>query len=184
MNRTERTRVAAAAGLALAACLATGAALAGDRDARYAYARVVSAEPIRRYVTVEEPVRECWEDVEYYTVRHPTPGAGVSTLVGAIVGGVVGHQFGSGSGKDAATVAGTIIGAAAGSSASMRRHGNVTEEVARPVRRCETTIRQREEERIDGYRVVYEYHGQKYATRMPYDPGRRLRVRVDVRPAR
>ncbi len=40
-----------------------------------------------------------------------------------------------------------------------------------------------EEERIDGYDVVYRYRGQKYATRLPYDPGRELRVRVDVRPA-
>jgi uncharacterized protein YcfJ len=44
-------------------------------------------------------------------------------------------------------------------------------------------MRESREERIDGYRVVYQFQGQKYATRMPYDPGRELRVRVDVRPA-
>lgn len=159
---------------------APGHALADSSRARYDYARVISAEPIRRYVTVKTPVRECWEDVEYYTVERPAPGTGARTLVGAIVGGVVGHQFGSGSGNDAATVAGALIGAGIGNNAG--RRGYSSEEYSRPVQRCNTTVRESREERIDGYRVLYQYKGQKYETRMPYDPGRELRVRVDVRP--
>jgi len=31
--------------------------------------------------------------------------------------------------------------------------------------------------------VMYCYHGQKYMTEMPYDPGRKIRIRVDIRPA-
>ncbi len=54
---------------------------------------------------------------------------------------------------------------------------------SRPVRRCNTNYTSHQEERIDGYNVLYRYQGQKYATRMPYDPGKRLRIRVDVRPA-
>ena len=38
-------------------------------------------------------------------------------------------------------------------------------------------------ERIEGYDVTYEYAGREYVTRMPYDPGERIRVRVDVTPA-
>jgi uncharacterized protein YcfJ len=112
-------------------------------------------------------------------------GSGASTLVGAIIGGVVGHQFGSGRGNDAATVAGTVIGAAIGNDAAKRRYGASyrTVEYSRPVERCETRMTSHREERIDGYRVVYKYHGQKYETRMPYDPGREIRVRVDIRPA-
>jgi len=153
--------------------------------AQYDYARVISAEPIIRYVTVTTPVRECWQDTEYYTVDRPVPGGGASTLVGAIVGGVIGHQIGSGRGNDAATVAGTIIGAAIGNDSARRRYGAAysSTEYARPVERCETRMTSRQEERIDGYRVVYRYNGQKYETRMPYDPGRELRVRVDIRPA-
>ena len=30
--------------------------------------------------------------------------------------------------------------------------------------------------------VAYEYHGRRYETRLPYDPGERVRVRVDVFP--
>lgn len=151
--------------------------------AEYDYARVLSAEPIVRYVTVTTPVRECWQDTEYVTVDRRVRGSAAGTLVGAIVGGVVGHQFGSGRGNDAATVAGTLIGAAVGNETAKRRNGVEYTEYARPVERCRTVMQETEEERIDGYRVVYRYRGQKYATRMPYDPGRELRVRVDVRPA-
>ena len=104
--------------------------------------------------------------------------------MGAIIGGVVGHQFGSGRGNDAATVAGTLVGAAIGSDAARRRNPDryATTQHSRPVTRCETQYREHEEERVDGYEVVYRYHGQKYATRMPHDPGERIRIRVDIRP--
>ena len=150
---------------------------------QYDYARVVSSEPIIRYVDVQVPVRECWQDVEYYSVDRRAPGTGASTLFGAIVGGVIGHQFGSGRGNDAATVAGTLIGAAVGNDSAQRRHGYETVQYSRPVERCATKVTSHREQRIDGYRVVYRYNGQKFATRMPYDPGRKIRVRVDVRPA-
>ncbi len=161
-----------------------GTALADYQPARravYDYAKVVSAQPIVDYVTVRRPVRECWEEMEYYTVDHGARHARGGALVGAIIGGVVGHQFGSGSGNDAATAAGTLIGAAIGSQAARDRYG--VEQVARPVRRCESSFQEHREERIRGYNVTYRYHGQTYRTEMPYDPGRRLRIRVDVRPA-
>ena len=151
----------------------------------YDYADVISAKPIVRYVTVTTPVKECWEDVEYYTVNERPPGVATSTLFGAIIGGVVGHQFGSGHGNDAATVAGTMIGATIGNQSAYRRHPGEYGAVkySRPVRRCETQYREHQEERVDGYDVLYRYNGQRYSTRMPHDPGRKIRVRVDVRPA-
>lgn len=151
----------------------------------YDYAKVVSVEPLVRYVTIRTPVRECWNETVEYTVENRPNTAG-GALVGAIIGGVVGHQFGSGRGNDAATVAGSLIGAAVGSDVARRKayesgyYGSTRH--SRPVERCATRYRAHEEERIDGYRVVYRYHGQKYATRLPYDPGNRIRVRVDVRP--
>ena len=177
--------------LALSAALATPLAHAGGpaytqhvaSHARYDYARVLSVEPVVRYVTVTTPVEECWDEMEYYTVEQEPHGAGLQTLFGAIVGGVVGNQFGGGRGKDVATVAGSLIGASVAHKAAHRRDGYSTTEYSRPVRRCETRHQTREEERIDGYRVIYAYHGQKYATRTPHHPGKKLRIRVDVRPA-
>jgi uncharacterized protein YcfJ len=149
----------------------------------YDYADVVSVRPIVRYVTVTTPVRECWQDTEYYTADRRPAGSAGSTLVGAIVGGVVGHQFGSGRGNDAATVAGSLIGAAIGNDVARRRaNGYEAVQYSRPVTRCETHYSEQQEERIDGYEVLYRYKGQKYSTRMPHDPGRRIRVRVDIRP--
>jgi len=44
------------------------------------------------------------------------------------------------------------------------------------------TYRDTWEERVEGYRVTYVYHGREYTTRMPYDPGQRVRVNIDVSP--
>jgi uncharacterized protein YcfJ len=155
----------------------------GNSRAQYDYARVLSAQPIVKYVTVTTPVRECWEETRYHTNRY-YPRNGPGTLLGAIIGGVIGHQVGSGRGNDAATIAGALIGAAVGNDAARQgdaRYGN--DRHSRQVERCETRYREHREERIDGYRVTYRYNGQKYRTEMPYDPGERIRVRVDVRPA-
>ena len=156
----------------------------GNSKAVYDYAKVLSVAPVIRYVTVTTPVKECWEDRQTYTTRNYAPGKAGRTLFGAIVGGVIGHQFGSGRGNDAATVAGTLIGAAIGSDSAGNTPTYHTTRYSRPVRRCETNYQSREEERIDGYDVIYTYNGRKYATRTPYDPGKRIRIRVDVRPAR
>jgi uncharacterized protein YcfJ len=153
-------------------------------DAQYDYAKVISAQPKIRQVTVTTPVKECWEETQNYTVNRNAGGSVGSTIFGAIVGGVVGHQFGSGHGNDAATVAGSLIGAAIGNDVAKRRNGAGVEQHSRPVQRCETRYQESREERIDGYRVTYRFNGQKYVTDMPYDPGETIRVRVDVRPAR
>lgn len=144
----------------------------------YDYAKVISTQPIIRYVNVRTPVRECYQDTEYYSSYDRRRGSGRSTLAGAIIGGVIGHQFGSGHGKEAATIAGSMIGAAIG-------HGPVHRtQYSRPVERCHTSYRNQQEKRIDGYDVVYSYRGQRYATTMPYNPGKKIKIRVDIRPTR
>ena len=49
--------------------------------------------------------------------------------------------------------------------------------------RCRITDRHETEERVDGYQVTYRYKGETFETRLPYDPGDRIRVRVGVSPA-
>ena len=197
MSLRNRRAAATAATIALAiASLGFSASAAADSSyrkasytygahrAQYDYAPVENVEPIIRYVTVKTPVRECWTETEYVEVNPRRRSTGGGALVGAIIGGVVGHQFGSGRGNDAATVAGSLIGAAVGSeSARQANRRRATEVYSRPVERCATTMETHEEERIDGYKVTYRYNGQRYTTEMPYDPGREIRVRVDVRPA-
>ncbi|MCB1625917.1 MAG: glycine zipper 2TM domain-containing protein [Pseudomonadales bacterium] len=170
----------------------------------YDYARVLDVDPIRTRVRVRTPQRECWQETHYdggyrggsydsqYRAGRPMPSAG-SMILGGIIGAAVGNQIGSGDGRRAATVAGAIIGSAVGHDAAARRDTQRSynrdayyDDRGREysVERCETRYRNDWEERIDGYRVTYEYNGVRQTTRLPYDPGERLRVRVDVRPAR
>ena len=58
-------------------------------------------------------------------------------------------------------------------------HGRVARTTP-SVAKCGTTTAY--EDRVEGYRVTYEYNGRRQTTQLPYDPGDRIRVRVDVRP--
>jgi uncharacterized protein YcfJ len=147
----------------------------------YDYAPVTHIEPIVRRVRIETPRRECWDETRVVASRPhiSDPAVGGRTLLGGIIGGVIGHQIGSGRGRDAATIAGAVIGSGVGYDSARRRAG--TEEQI--VQRCETRYQNEYEERIDGYRVTYEYNGREFTTRLPYDPGERIRVRVAVAPA-
>ena len=48
------------------------------------------------------------------------------------------------------------------------------------VQRCETRYQDEWQERVDAYRVTYEYQGRRQVTELPYRPGERIRVRVAV----
>jgi uncharacterized protein YcfJ len=152
------------------------------RNDDYDYAPVTRVEPIVRQVRIETPRRECYDDVRTVqsTGHISDPSVGGRTLLGGIIGGVIGHQFGSGHGNDAATVAGAVIGAGIGYDSATRSYSEPREEV---VQRCDVRYDHAYEERIDGYRVTYEYNGREYTTRLPYDPGERIKVRVAVAPA-
>jgi uncharacterized protein YcfJ len=160
----------------------------GPRGA-YDYARVVDVQPLVTRVRVTTPARECWDETRYDERGYgngplPRSSAGGAVL-GAVIGGVLGHQIGSGRGRDAATAAGAVIGAAVGSKQAQRRGGGYAAVPPREysVQRCETRYRESWEERTDGYRVTYVYNGRRQVTELPYRPGDRIRVRVDVSPA-
>ena len=53
---------------------------------------------------------------------------------------------------------------------------------AQPREGCRLVPTEREFQRPIAYDVDYVHHGVKYRSRMPYDPGNRLRVRVSVTP--
>jgi uncharacterized protein YcfJ len=164
----------------------------GDGSPVYEYAKVIDVQPLTRQVRVSAPQRECWDETRvdpgYNTAGYGgprTPAGGA--LLGAVIGGVLGHQIGSGRGRDATTAAGVVIGAGLGHQQAQRRiaAANAPPPPAREytVQRCETRYTNTVEERIDGYRVTYVYNGRRQVTEMPYKPGDRIRVRVDVSPA-
>ena len=168
----------------VATLLATGALAdprSGEPGAFYAYAKVIDVQPIVRVVQVTTPRQSCWDE-PVTRAQYPRHGRSATPLLlGGILGGVVGNQFGGGSGKDIMTVAGALLGASIGRDAAYRQSaGQPHTTYTTTERRCETETMVHEEERIDGYHVTYRYQGQTFATRMPDDPGERVRIRVRV----
>lgn len=185
MNRKTLT-------LALAS-IATLSASAFAAESFTDRARVVSVRPIHERIPVSR--EECWNDrqrgyEERRVVRRDTGAPiGAGTVLGAVVGGVIGHQMGgSDRARDAATVGGAVVGGIVGNQierdgAPSSRERVVEVErvpVERNVERCRTI--QETREATIGYDVVYEYAGREFTTRLDRDPGRNLRVRVDVIP--
>lgn len=160
---------------------------AGNPDAVYDYAKVVDVQPLATRVRVSTPQQECWNETRYDERGSSGPVSNNvvgGTLLGAVIGAAIGNQIGSGDGRRAATAGGAIVGAAIGHNQAVRRTGY---EAPPPreysVQRCETRYHDEWQERIDGYRVTYVYHGRRQVTELPYRPGDRIRVRVDVSPA-
>lgn len=181
---------------ALALALASIATFSASTFAAESFndrARVVSVRPIHERIPVTR--EECWNDrqrgyEERRVVRRDTGAPiGAGTVLGAVVGGVLGHQMGgSDRARDAATVGGAVVGGIVGNQierdgAPSSRERVVEVErvpVERNVERCRTI--QETREATLGYDVVYEYAGREFTTRLDRDPGRNLRVRVDVIP--
>jgi uncharacterized protein YcfJ len=158
-----------------------------DRDdGAYDYAKVIDVQPLVTRVRVSTPEQECWNETRYDQggYRGPDSRTAGGTLLGAVIGAAIGNQIGHGDGRRAATAVGAVIGAGIGNNQAQRRAGYPS---AAPreysVQRCETRYHDEWQERTDGYRVTYLYQGRRQVTELPYRPGDRIRVRVDVRPA-
>ncbi|NII10223.1 glycine zipper 2TM domain-containing protein [Oleiagrimonas sp. C23AA] len=146
----------------------------GD-NVHYGWADVLRVDPVYRTVRVERPVQDCYDQ---RVVHQDRGNSTAGTILGAVVGGVLGNTIGKGDGRRAATVAGAVAGGAIGNRASS---GDRSYETTRT--RCDDVTAVRHERRVDGYDVEYRYRGQVFMSRLNYDPGERLRVRVSVTPA-
>ena len=163
-------------GLALLAAALIAATSGAQADPRYgnetmARAKVIASTPI--YETVNEPRTECWtETVGYPTRSFPSVNNPGGAIVGAIAGGLLGSTVGKGNGKVAAAAAGAATGAVIGD----RWHDGRVVSGPQQVERCQTTDNFRQI--LSGYDVRYRFQGQVYSTRLPYDPGDFLNLRV------
>lgn len=147
----------------------------------FGYADVLRVDPVYETVRFREPREECYDEQVVRRERgggDPTGG----TVLGAIIGGVVGNQVGSGSGRKAATAAGAIIGGTVGHRVDSN-NGGPDREYRDVERRCRMVDVEREERRVNGYDVEYRYKGDVYMSRLDYDPGNKLRIRVAISPA-
>jgi uncharacterized protein YcfJ len=163
-----------------------------DDNARYGWADVLRVDPVyEESPSDQQPAPQpCYE--EQVPVRTPPPppedDSGKRTaggVIGAIVGGILGHQVGKGDGRKVATVGGAAAGAVVGSNIAANS-GNDRQEPPTP----KYTIERRcpgggdsNNRHIAAYDVEYRYRGDVYTSRLNYDPGDRIRVKVNVTPA-
>ena len=164
---------------ALFALLATATAAFGAQAQTFSdNARVLGAEP--QYENVNVPRQECRSE----WVAEARSGGGRNyggAVVGGLAGALLGNQVGRGHGREAATAVGAVIGAFTGDNVANRgRWEQQDEPVSREVTSCRNVSDV--QSRIVGYRVDYEYRGQRFSTLMHDQPGAFVPVRVSVEP--
>jgi uncharacterized protein YcfJ len=141
-------------------------------------ARVLGVEP--QYENVSVPRQECrsdWVSEARPAGRRDYGGA----VVGGLAGALLGNQIGRGHGREAATAVGAVVGALTGDNIAGRgRWEQPDEPITREVTSCRTVSDV--QSRIVGYRVDYEYRGQRFSALMQDPPGSYVPVRVSVEP--
>jgi uncharacterized protein YcfJ len=165
-----------------------------DDNARYGWADVLRVDPVYEDAPASgdqaaTPPQPCYE--EQVPVRTPPAQAEddsgkrvVGGVLGAIVGGILGHQVGKGDGRKVATVGGAAAGAVVGSKLASDSDNGRQDSPAQKytiVRHCPGG--EQGTRRIAAYDVEYRYRGDVYTSRLNYDPGDRIRVKVNVTPA-
>ena len=157
------------------AALATIASLAVGVQAssHYETARVIDVIPVYETVRYAMPVENC----RAQTVRLPQyQASGTAPIIGAVIGGAVGNAVGHKKrNKQVGALIGAVLGATIGNDIA-----NASPNRARYGTRhyCDTYTEYRNEERLLGYDVSYEYAGQTYTSRMKRRPGDEIRIRV------
>ena len=167
------------------------------------YAQVLRVQPIGRWTGSQygesELRQECWnEQTNGYEEGYYRDSSGRlyrrdsrsnnntgGTLLGVLIGGALGNQVGKGDGRTAATIGGAVIGGAIGNKIARSNDNDQYNEYrdnSGVVRRCRTVGYDEGAQRVSGYNVTYRYAGQIYHAVTSYNPGRRMRVVVDVRP--
>ena len=168
----------------LAIGLAAGSAMAwAGRHDHVEYARVTRVEPIYETRSYRAPREECW--VERVQTQDAGPRSYTAPIVGALIGGALGNAVGHNkSNQKVGAVVGAALGASVGRDISYRSGGGYRPASYADEEVCRTVDDRAYREEVVAYRVSYKYHGRHYTTELPYDPGERLPVNVNVEPAR
>ena len=124
--------------------------------------QVLRTEPLMERVPVQNQICD--------QVAAPQQRGVGGAVLGGLAGAVVGSRFGKGHGRDALTVAGAVGGAIAG---DQIQNGSGSPQ---PACRQVTTY----QDRINGYRVTFQYSGREYTQILPRDPGPTVPVTVVV----
>ena len=141
-------------------------------------ARVRSVDP--QYENIAVPRNECSSRWVNETRRVGGGQQYGGAIVGGVAGAILGNQVGGGHGREAATALGAVVGAFTGDRLANGYVQEQYQQVPREVTQCRTVSEV--QSRLTGYRVDYEYQGQRYTTLMRENPGATLAVRISVEP--
>ncbi|MGE0624676.1 MAG: glycine zipper 2TM domain-containing protein [Pseudomonadales bacterium] len=151
-------------------------------------AKVLSADPVYRTVSVSVPREQC-SLVEEAVPSTPRYRSYTGPILGAIIGGAIGNAVGHNkTNKKVGTAVGAVLGGTIGRDIQHRsqqsRYDDYGYQGVRYETRevCHTVYDVEQHEELDGYDVTYRYAGETFTTRMDHDPGRFLTVRVQVTP--
>ena len=172
--------------LALAPALAL-APLTAQAGSGYDRAKVVAAQPIYQSVSYSVPVEQCYiEQVPVYgSDRNSGYRSYTVPILGAIIGGAIGNAVGHNkTNKKVGTVVGAVLGGTIGRDISHRNRTRYDHHSGsyRSEEVCQTVDEIRETQELTGYDVTYRYAGEIHSARMDHDPGKFVRVRVQVTP--
>jgi uncharacterized protein YcfJ len=145
----------------------------------FAYADVLRSDAILESVQESRPREVCRDISSSRSTRYENTTAG--TVIGAIVGAAIGNQVGDGNGRRAATVAGAVAGGAIGREADASNNPQGERRSTRT--ECEIVDDYVERKEVVGYDVQYRFRGEVFSSRLSYDPGEKLRIRVAISPA-
>jgi len=151
-------------------------------------AKVIDVEPIISWRQVEVQRRVCKPRRRHHDDYSDNRGNGdngdylVPTVLGGVVGGVIGSQVDDRGARVATTAAGSAVGAIVGYGLSQVGYQQVGHRHHRHGRHCRTVTEYERRRHVDGYRVTYRYRGHQFVTRTTEYPGRRIPVRVKLRP--
>lgn len=160
------------------ALAALDSAIASGSTGTIHEARVISANPVYRTVTINTPTEQCWQEEVYVPKKQYH--SHTAEIFGAVIGAGVGSLVGSGRGQDAAMVAGAVLGGSIGRDQANRKRQDTAE--VQYEQNCRIVDDYRTEERLDSYDVTYQYNGDIYTARTSHDPGSTIPVRVTVVP--
>jgi uncharacterized protein YcfJ len=186
-------------GILMAGMLFIGSVFAQDRpvalpainqeSTHYGWADVLRVDPVYDQTQIPQnaPHEECYEEqVIGQPQANESDGSkrAGATILGAIIGGIIGNRFGHGDGRKAATAAGAVAGGVVGNNVAASQAaagGNAPKYTTQ--RHCRQVDGPLTPRQVVGYDVEYRYRGEIYSSRLTYDPGDRMRVRVSVMPA-
>ena len=143
-----------------------------------AVANVVSVSPITE--TVNHPSQQCWTEMQQITQTTPPQHSIAGAIIGGVAGGLLGSTIGRGNGRVAGAAVGAGVGALTGDALANQNANGTTTTSQVPVQRCRQVDNL--ETVTTGYQVTYEFDGQRFSTKLPYNPGNQLRVNVAVTP--